>query len=114
MEGLVVELIVCSVSLIFFFLRIRRPPGSTRTDTLFPYTTLFRSCDQPVARQPPARFGPAGDRGGRADDAEPRRRHALCGAGGIRSQIGRASCRERVCQYVLISVVAGSLKKKNE
>src|SRR3546814_21098280 len=32
---------------IFFFLVIRRPPRSTRTDTLFPYTTLFRS---PVAR----------------------------------------------------------------
>src|SRR3546814_7979286 len=31
----------------FFFLMIRRPPRSTRTDTLFPYTTLFRS-----------RFGP--------------------------------------------------------
>src|SRR3546814_12177389 len=31
---------VCS----FFFLIIRRPPRSTRTDTLFPYTTLFRSC----------------------------------------------------------------------
>src|SRR3546814_19851846 len=28
---------------IFFFLMIRRPPRSTRTDTLFPYTTLFRS-----------------------------------------------------------------------
>src|SRR3546814_17541000 len=27
----------------FFFLIIRRPPRSTRTDTLFPYTTLFRS-----------------------------------------------------------------------
>src|SRR3546814_11377409 len=27
----------------FFFLMIRRPPISTRTDTLFPYTTLFRS-----------------------------------------------------------------------
>src|SRR3546814_3588182 len=27
----------------FVFLRIRRPPRSTRTDTLFPYTTLFRS-----------------------------------------------------------------------
>src|SRR3546814_5482203 len=27
----------------FFFLMIRRPPKSTRTDTLFPYTTLFRS-----------------------------------------------------------------------
>src|SRR3546814_14026893 len=31
------------LQLIFFFLRIRRPPRSTRTDTLFPYTTLFRS-----------------------------------------------------------------------
>src|SRR3546814_11426102 len=29
----------------FFFLMIRRPPRSTRTDTLFPYTTLFRSSD---------------------------------------------------------------------
>src|SRR3546814_2995414 len=27
----------------FLFLMIRRPPRSTRTDTLFPYTTLFRS-----------------------------------------------------------------------
>src|SRR3546814_18323143 len=36
----------------FFFLKIRRPPRSTRTDTLFPYTTLFRSL-------PPARPGPA-------------------------------------------------------
>src|SRR3546814_15628567 len=31
------------VFLLFFFLMIRRPPRSTRTDTLFPYTTLFRS-----------------------------------------------------------------------
>src|SRR3546814_12862697 len=28
------------------------------------------------------------------------------------AEIGRASCRERVCQYVTIAVVAGSLKKK--
>src|SRR3546814_2896454 len=28
---------------------IRRPPRSTRTDTLFPYTTLFRSVDAPAA-----------------------------------------------------------------
>src|SRR3546814_9622181 len=28
---------------VFVFLMIRRPPRSTRTDTLFPYTTLFRS-----------------------------------------------------------------------
>src|SRR3546814_11812347 len=31
------------VIIVFFFLMIRRPPRSTRTDTLFPYTTLFRS-----------------------------------------------------------------------
>src|SRR3546814_1937122 len=30
---------------LFFFLMIRRPPRSTRTDTLFPVTTLFRSAD---------------------------------------------------------------------
>src|SRR3546814_17544957 len=35
-------------SFLFFFLMIRRPPRSTRTDTLFPYTTLFRSQDEPV------------------------------------------------------------------
>src|SRR3546814_10845260 len=33
----------------FFFLIIRRPPRSTRTDTLFPYTTLFRSDENGVA-----------------------------------------------------------------
>src|SRR3546814_7597029 len=32
--------------LVFVFLMLRRPPRSTRTDTLFPYTTLFRSSDQ--------------------------------------------------------------------
>src|SRR3546814_7757296 len=31
---------------------IRRPPRSTRTDTLFPYTTLFRSQTQRYAREP--------------------------------------------------------------
>src|SRR3546814_2793986 len=33
---------------IFFFLMIRRPPRSTRTDTPFPYTTLFRSIVRPA------------------------------------------------------------------
>src|SRR3546814_12434132 len=40
--------------LVLFFLMIRRPPRSTRTDTLFPYTTLFRShtaFEVAVARQ---------------------------------------------------------------
>src|SRR6056297_3343768 len=33
---------------VFFFLMIRRPPRSTRTDTLFPYTTLFRSASMAI------------------------------------------------------------------
>src|SRR3546814_14537719 len=36
-------MLCCVIYLCFFFLMIRRPPRSTRTDTLFPYTTLFRS-----------------------------------------------------------------------
>src|SRR3546814_11810153 len=53
--------------MIFFFLMIRRPPRSTRTDTLFPYTTLFRSSALAVATPAPtlraaldysARFSP--------------------------------------------------------
>src|SRR3546814_15660911 len=35
--------LMCYVAFSVFFLMIRRPPRSTRTDTLFPYTTLFRS-----------------------------------------------------------------------
>src|SRR3546814_13445767 len=38
----------------FFFLMIRRPPRSTRTDTLFPYTTLFRSISRHIAAPPSA------------------------------------------------------------
>src|SRR3546814_18394118 len=34
---------------VFVFLMLRRPPRSTRTDTLFPYTTLFRSADAAAA-----------------------------------------------------------------
>src|SRR3546814_8129743 len=41
---------------LFFFLIIRRPPRSTRTDTLFPYTTLFRSHGD-VARDDLLRLG---------------------------------------------------------
>src|SRR3546814_2314078 len=43
---------LCFFPLFFFifFLMIRRPPRSTRTDTLFPYTTLFRSGDTVTLR----------------------------------------------------------------
>src|SRR3546814_1514617 len=45
---------------LFFFLMIRLPPISTRTDTLFPYTTLFRSVRWSGSR--PQSAASAGDR----------------------------------------------------
>src|SRR3546814_15063539 len=68
------------VLLVFFFLMIRRPPRSTRTDTLFPYTTLFRSrrdrgCRRGAhAVRPAGRPSGADDRPGHAakDAPEPR------------------------------------------
>src|SRR3546814_21069877 len=129
---------------------IRRPPRSTRTDTLFPYTTLFRSpaatsaepgrevaarrgqlsalsrgagaarvrlrrsdggAGRPQSRHGAARSpeppGVVGCRAGAALSPGARRAHAV-------EEIGSASCRERECQYVYISVVAGQLKKKNK
>src|SRR3546814_658975 len=44
----------------FFFLMMRRPPRSTRTDTLFPYTTLFRACRRGWRRRRRARARPTG------------------------------------------------------
>src|SRR3546814_4171704 len=49
-----------------FFLSIRRPPRSTRTDTLFPYTTLFRSVGD-RNRGEEAQVGRTGDRARRLD-----------------------------------------------
>src|SRR3546814_11749069 len=46
------------VDYVLFFLMSRRPPRSTRTDTLFPYTTLFRSAGRSAPPPgPPARSG---------------------------------------------------------
>src|SRR3546814_10786100 len=51
------SMLSCSCFTFIFFLMIRRPPRSTRTDTLFPYTTLFRSSgdelNQPYERALP-------------------------------------------------------------
>src|SRR3546814_1248969 len=64
---------------IVFFLMIRRPPRSTRTDTLFPYTTLFRS--QQGDREEPRRERLPGQ-ARRADrPAQPALLHRLPGAG---------------------------------
>src|SRR3546814_1199678 len=62
----------------FFFLIIRRPPRPTRTDTLFPYTTLFRSNDG--AREPLRAAAANRERGPRRHRLRlPFRRRALCG-----------------------------------
>src|SRR3546814_14670451 len=96
----------------FFFLMIRRPPRSTRTDTLFPYTTLFRSVWSMGAL--PAYVGLVvllilvellgAVRGGsqRWLDLGPIRLQPseLMKPCIVLAKIGRASCRERVCQYV--------------
>src|SRR3546814_8860658 len=49
MCGFAKSLLLCCFY--FFFLMIRRPPRSTRTDTLFPYTTLFRSLEPGIERR---------------------------------------------------------------
>src|SRR3546814_20544274 len=99
---------------------LRRPPRSTRTDTLFPYTTLFRSAgieEIEVLRQLlVARVLEAVCQGIHiaqvaVEDLADLARIlfvALQVVGfenevqqpGIIEQIGSASCRERVCQYV--------------
>src|SRR3546814_20723694 len=105
---------------------IRRPPRSTRTDTLFPYTTLFRSKflrhrNGDVQRDAAGREsvllqGADGAEVGRAQEGDPvvglpvavRRRllQAEAGEAGILrplagdGRIGRASCRERGCPTV--------------
>src|SRR3546814_18418729 len=116
---------------------ILRPPRSTRTDTLFPYTTLFRSCIRVdvYRRDDPGRptSGGLGRWLGAGSRLRPTRRHSATGgeirtgwaarparrAGGFSRivqgvEIGRASGRERVCQYVSISVVAVKLNKKRK
>src|SRR3546814_13816470 len=108
---------------------IRRPPRSTRTDTLFPYTTLFRSTsgagkaadDRPhvVAIDYGAKdniFRNLVKAGARVTvvPATARLDEVLAHqpAGVFLSKIGRASCRERVWQFVSHSVATVTSKKK--
>src|SRR3546814_15140546 len=116
------------IGLVCYFLMIRRPPRSTRTDTLFPYTTLFRSqakslsvayhsaCSlqhgQKITALPKQLLAEVGFTVREVPEA-----HLCCGSAGtynllqpeiagrlrerkVGNTIGRASCRERVCQYV--------------
>src|SRR3546814_2507545 len=69
-------------TLIIFFLMIRRPPRSTRTDTLFPYTTLFRSQRRICGRRHPRRRPPE-------KRAARRARHGAAGTSGEGRYVGR-------------------------
>src|SRR3546814_2562910 len=64
----------CCMSFLFF-LMIRRPPRSTRTDTLFPYTTLFRSRidEKPVPKSSTATCTPRRRSGSSREAVRPRR-----------------------------------------
>src|SRR3546814_8348057 len=64
---IVLDIRLCRNPVLLFFLMIRRPPGSTRTDTLFPYTTLFRSFPEALNERQTAIFG--------REPARPRDRH---------------------------------------
>src|SRR3546814_15069082 len=57
---------------LLFFLMLRLPPRSTRTDTLFPYTTLFRSLRAVILGDRPAPFAALARR-----IAQPRKAFAL-------------------------------------
>src|SRR3546814_13925886 len=66
-----------SVCFIFFFLMIRRPPRSTRTDTLFPYTTLFRSRRKRLSAQDFRALGRPSRRTAPSQSVETARRPAI-------------------------------------
>src|SRR3546814_9897995 len=124
-------LLLCSI----FFLMIRRPPRSTRTDTLFPYTTLFRSRRSPdlqraryrgggrCADDPAASLHPGGthqadaEAGAGAAGARQRRR---TGAIGRLARCGKPACRSEEQTSELQSLmrisyaVFGLKKKKNK
>src|SRR3546814_5692587 len=85
---------------------IRRPPRSTRTDTLFPYTTLFRSDGGGHAVAPQHHLGTAG--AGKRRDVSLRR----AGPAGIRHEIGRAHVELQ--SLMRISYAVFCLKKKKQ
>src|SRR3546814_9644142 len=78
---------------------IRRPPRSTRTDTLFPYTTLFRSCPNGFptifTRAPIDQAASARKRGGQGDRRRSRRQRRCRGKHKSRLQASRAMRRLR-------------------
>src|SRR3546814_20218358 len=99
----IVALRICRFWIIFV-LMIRRPPRSTRTDTLFPYTTLFRSAvdrrrtrDLSSRHARAARLDASGDRArGRLDDRRTDRGRAARAPGAV--ALGDRRSPDRQCR----------------
>src|SRR3546814_5014648 len=90
---------------------IRRPPRSTRTDTLFPYTTLFRSLllEFDAARRRDPRSGNRAAHRCRFRQLQVLRR-AVCGRGDPRSEEHTSELQS----LMRISYAVFCLKKKNK
>src|SRR3546814_1653200 len=96
---------------------IRRPPRSTRTDTLFPYTTLFRSCLKCEFRifikqdawLRIARHAENASKNFCFSQNHPQKRPRVCGAGGERSEEHTSELQS----LMRISYAVFCLKKKN-
>src|SRR3546814_13926368 len=96
---------------------IRRPPRSTRTDTLFPYTTLFRSDGKPKCRRQQSRQHNDDIDNFANDDLIPIIRDAykvlaFLGCMRCNDPIGRASCREKRVS-VRVDIGGRRIMKKN-
>src|SRR3546814_10779412 len=90
---------------------IRRPPRSTRTDTLFPYTTLFRSLPVEAAVDPPRQCGPVARVAQRVEFAPPPPRRPA-----RPRRCGRRRSEEHTSELqslMRISYAVFCLKKKN-
>src|SRR3546814_3627540 len=104
----------------FFFLMIRRPPRSTRTDTLFPYTTLFRSpgvepgADPAIAsRRARQRVQPAYLGADRAGDVLDQRRIERGAQPDRLGEVGRRQCAERAVQRFGPPIVARDAESRD-
>src|SRR3546814_2904208 len=103
---------------------IRRPPRSTRTDTLFPYTTLFRSIERSEGFATGAgdmavdigtrRDRPAAPRGGHVDAVDPGGRRRAGDRRERRQQVRSEEHTSELQSLMRISYAVFCLKKKKK
>src|SRR3546814_7380658 len=86
-----------------FFLMIRRPPRSTRTDTLFPYTTLFRSGSAKADPQLPRKSLGENPWGNSRPGVKYRQEHGNCHEG-VRGRLWQQCDTAHIAQLVISKV----------